>query len=142
MSTPKVVLDSTTGRRDGPSSPPLACSWTVSSPGTAWIRLAGVLDFMTVAQLARSLQELGERALLVLDMRELDSIDFFGVHAIANASNRAREIGGRLVLLRAAQDVDHMFVRAGRLGDVEIGELKVGEPSTQALRRLAAEEAG
>jgi anti-anti-sigma regulatory factor len=87
-----------------------------------------------VSELARTLRELGARArLIVLDMRELDLIDFFGVHAIANASSKAREMGLRLVLLRGAPDIDRMFTLAGRLHEVEIGDLESGEPTAQAL---------
>ena len=38
--------------------------------------------------------------LVVLDLRELAFMDSSGVHAIVNASIRARQVGRRLVLLR------------------------------------------
>jgi anti-anti-sigma regulatory factor len=73
----------------------------------------------------------------VLDLRELELIDFFGVHAIANACTSAREIGRRVVLLRVAPEIDRMFALAGRLEEVEIGDLEAGEPAGEALLRFA-----
>ena len=141
MSRTQVLPDPIAGRPDGAQSTPFACSWTDRCPDGAWLRVAGVLDFATVSQLARTLREraLGER-LIVLDLRELESIDLFGVHAIANASARARKMRRRLVVLRGAPDVDRMFKQAGRLDELEIGDLKSGEPPVQLLMRLAEKE--
>ncbi len=134
MSRMQVLPEVLASQRESAHSPPFACSWTDSGPDTAWVHLAGALDFATVSELARTLRELGARArLIVLDMRELDLIDFFGVHAIANASSKAREMGLRLVLLRGAPDIDRMFTLAGRLHEVEIGDPESGEPTAQAL---------
>jgi anti-anti-sigma factor len=137
MSRTQVLPDSIASHRDSAHSPPFVCSRTDSGPDTALVRLAGALDFASVSQLARTLRELGACArVIVLDLRELELIDFFGVHAIANASTRGREIGHRLVLLRGAPDIDRMFTLAGRLDEVEIRDLEPGEPSDEALLRL------
>lgn len=138
MPRTQVLADSSASRRDSSHSPPFACSWTNSGPDSAWVHLAGPLEFSTVSQLARALRELGAGArLIVLDLRELELIDYFGIHAIANASAKARELGHRLVVLRGAQDIDRMFMLAGRLAEVEIDDLESGVPRAQALLRLA-----
>ncbi|MDQ6803739.1 MAG: STAS domain-containing protein [Actinomycetota bacterium] len=94
-----------------------------------------------MSQLARTLRELGAWArLIVFDLRELELIDYFGVHAIANASTRAREVGRRLVVVSGVPEIDRMFTLAGRLHEVEIGDLESGEPAAQALRRLTAQQ--
>lgn len=135
MPRTQFLPDSTASRRDNAPSPLFSCSSTNSGSDTAWVHLAGVLDFATVSQLARTLREIPACArLIVLDLRELELIDFFGVHAIANASIKARAIGRRLVLLRGAPDIDRMFTLAGRLDEVEIGDLESEEPVAQALR--------
>jgi anti-anti-sigma factor len=138
MSRTRVLPVSIATRQDGAQSLPFDCSWTDCSPGAALVHLAGVLDFGTVSQLARTLHELGASAqVIVLDLRELVRIDFFGVHAIANACTSAREIGRRVVLLRVTPEIDRMFTLAGRLEDVEIGDLEAGELADEALRRFA-----
>ncbi len=135
-----VLPDSIASRRDSAGSLPLVCSSTESSPDAAWVRLAGALDFATVSQLAGVLRELGACArLIVLDLRELELIDFFGVHAIANASATARHAGRRLVLIRGGPDIDRMFHLAGRLAEVEMGDLESGELAARALLRLATQ---
>jgi hypothetical protein len=45
------------------------------------------------------------------------------VHAIVNASLRARQVGHRLVLLRGGLDVDRVFTLTGSSDDVEIVDL-------------------
>jgi anti-anti-sigma factor len=71
-------------------------------PDVAWVHAAGELDIATVPQLVQMLLVSQLRArVVVLDLRELEFVDTSGVHAIMNASIRARRLGGRLVLLRA-----------------------------------------
>jgi anti-anti-sigma factor len=82
----------------------LVCSWTDDGPDAAWVHASGELGIATVPQLVRILRLSQLRArLVVLDLRELELIDSSGVHAIVNASIRARRLGGRLVLLRPHQ---------------------------------------
>jgi len=143
MASPQV-LHLPRSRASRPSTahaPPFTCSSTNQCPDAAWLHLAGDLDFATVSQLARALREFApSKRLIVLDLRELESIDYFGVHAIANASVRACKLGCRIVLLRGIPDVDRMFTHAGRLGDLEIGDLEPGEPPIQVLLQLAEQE--
>jgi anti-anti-sigma factor len=103
---------------------PFACSWTNGVLDSANVHVIGELDIATTPQLQRTLREPQLQAqLVVLDMREVAFIDASGVHAIVNASLRAREVGHRLVLLRGGLDVDRVFTLTGSSGDVEIVDL-------------------
>jgi anti-anti-sigma regulatory factor len=62
------------------------------------------------------------------------------VHAIVNASARARQRGRRLVVLRGPPDVDRVFSLTGSAGDVESGDVEPVEPSVQALLRRDARD--
>jgi anti-sigma B factor antagonist len=118
--------------------PAFACSWTGDGADAAWVRVAGELDLATTPQLVRTLRACQLRARLVaLDLRGLEFMDSSGVHAIVNASVRARRLGGRLILLRASRDVDRMFRLTGSSDQVEIGELGTGQGLPQALLQVA-----
>ena len=116
--------------------PPLTlnCSWAVGSPDVAWVHAAGELDIATVPQLVQILlvSQLQARV-VVLDLRELEFVDSSGVHAIMNASIRARRLGGRLVLLHAPPNVDRMLTLAACSDVLEIGDLDPVEPPLEAL---------
>ncbi|MDP9228938.1 MAG: STAS domain-containing protein, partial [Actinomycetota bacterium] len=74
------------------ASPPFVCSWTTGGLDAGWVHLAGALDIETVPQLERALREPQlQRHLVVLDMGELSFMDCSGVHAIVDASVRARK---------------------------------------------------
>ena len=71
-------------------------------------------------------------------MRELAFMDSSGVHAIVNASARARQLGRRLVVLRGPPDVDRVFSLTGNSADVENGDARPGRairPGAPATRR-------
>jgi anti-sigma B factor antagonist len=103
---------------------PFVCSWTNGSLNSASVHIAGELDIATTPQLQATLLEPRLQAqLVVLDLREVAFIDASGVHAIVNASIRARRVGNRLVLLRGGLDVDRVFTLTGSTGDVEIVDL-------------------
>jgi anti-sigma B factor antagonist len=102
---------------------PFVCSSTPGGLDAAWVHVAGALDIATSPQLERTLAESAAR-LVVLDMRELGFMDCSGVHAIVDASHRAREDGRRLILLRGAPNVDRVFALTGSSDGVEIGDLE------------------
>jgi anti-sigma B factor antagonist len=132
MPNAQVLADSVTGSTDA-LPPAFVCSRTEDGLDAAWVRVAGELDLATVPQLERSLQEPQLQArLVVLDLRKLAFMDSAGVHAIVNASIRARHVGGRLVLLRGPANVDRVFRLAGSSDDLEIRE----DPAELPVRAL------
>ena len=121
--------------------PGFVCSWTDGGQDAAWMHVPGELDIATVPQMQRTLREPHlEARLVVLDLRQLDFIDVSGVHAIVNASIRARRDGRRLVLLRGPPNVDRMFTLTGSSDDIELGDLERHEPAIQVLLQLAGRD--
>ena len=140
MPRPEAAPDSIAGRANV-LAPPFGCSWTDGGLNAAWVHVEGELDIDTTPQLEQTLRDPQSRArLIVLDMRELAFMDSSGVHAIDNASARARQLGRRLVLLRGPPDVDRVFTLTGNSADVENGELEPVEPAVRALLRLGEED--
>jgi anti-anti-sigma factor len=134
-----VLPDSLAGHADV-VPPGLVCSWTDGGLDAAWVQVAGELNLATVPQLVRTLREPQLQArLVVLDLRELAFMDCSAVQAIVDASSRARQAGRRLVLLRGPPSVDQMFTLTGCSGELEIGDLDLGEPPAQVLLQLAEE---
>lgn len=50
---------------------------------------------------------------VILDLRGLTFCDSTGVHIVLNAANRARDLGGRLVVVPAPPDVHRVFELTG-----------------------------
>ena len=122
-------------------APPFECSWTEGGLNAAWVHLTGELDVETTPQLEQTLSDPESQArLVVLDLRELAFMDSSGVHAIVNASARARQRGRRLVVLRGPPEVDRVFRLTGNSGDVESGDVDPVEPAVEALLRLGVED--
>jgi anti-anti-sigma factor len=93
-------------------------------------------DIATVPQLEQTLREPRSQVpLLVLDLSELLFIDSSGVHAIVNASLRARQAGRRLVLLRCPANLERLFRLAGNHDDVEISDVDPAESPVGAVPR-------
>jgi anti-anti-sigma regulatory factor len=86
-------------------------------------------------RLKRVLRALRAR-LVVLDLRELAFMDSSGVHAIVEASIRARQLGNRLLLLSGPPGVDRVFTLTASTDDVLSGDINAVEPSAQALMEL------
>ena len=140
MPRPLDPLDSLAGRAHA-LAPRFECTWSEGGLNAAWIHLCGELDVDTTPQLEQTLSDPDSQAgLMVVDMREVAFMDSCGVHAIVNASARARQRGRRLVVLRGPPDVDRVFSLTGNSGDVENGDVEPVEPSVQALLRLGAED--
>jgi anti-sigma B factor antagonist len=118
------------------------CSHTNGGLDAAWVHVAGELDIATTPRLESTLRELHSQALLVvLDLREVEFVDSSGVHAIVDASVRARRAARRLVVVRNPATVDRVFTLTESFHEVDIGDLHPAEPPVQVLLRLAAEDA-
>jgi anti-sigma B factor antagonist len=116
--------------------PAFACTATHGGLDAAWVHVAGELDIATAPELSRTLHESQQLAhLTVLDLRELAFMDCAGVHAIIDASLRARRDGRRLVLVRGRPDVYRMFTLTGSTDDVDIGDPDPVQPPPHAAQR-------
>ena len=99
MPRPQIPTTSHLGRANA-LAPPFECTWSEGGLNAAWVHLTGELDVDTTPQLEETLSHPDSQArLVVVDMRELAFMDSSGVHAIVNASARARQRGSRLVIL-------------------------------------------
>jgi anti-anti-sigma factor len=102
------------------------------------VRVGGVIDFDTAPQLERTLRQAELRSrLIVLDLRGLSSIDIAAVHVIVYAETHARRTGRRLVLVRGAPQVDHVFDLTGASEVLEIVDLERAAPAIQVVLQLA-----
>jgi anti-anti-sigma factor len=128
--------DSLSARTDE-RPPRFECSSTNGRLNAIWIRVTGALDIATTPQLERTLR--GPEAhgqLVVLDLTDLASINSSGVHAIVDASVRARHAGSELIILRGSSSVDRMLALTEVAGEIRIGDrLTTAEPSVGSLQR-------
>ena len=126
--------------RTGDASPAFHCSCRYGALDAAWIHASGALDFATSPELERALADAHAHArLVVLDLRELTFMGCAGMHAIVEDSRRARQTGGRLVLVRGDPDVYRLFAVTGSLDDVEIADLERAPPLTRTQRSLVSQ---
>jgi len=86
------------------------------------VHIVGELDIATTPQLELTLREaLSQARLVVLDLSGVAFIDGAGVHAIVNATVRARQAGRRLVLLSGPAHVERLFDLTGAAEHLERG---------------------
>jgi anti-sigma B factor antagonist len=87
------------------------------------------MDLASGPRLAATLREAQlEARMVVVDLRELTFIDSSGVHVILAAADRARQEGGRLMLVRGPVQVDRVFTLTGAFAQVMIFDLDPTEP--------------
>ena len=131
----QVVPDSIADRAEA-LLPAFACSCTEGGLDAAWVHVSGELDVATTPKLVRTLREAQLRSqLVVLDLRELTFMDCTAVHAIVNASIRARRVGRQLILMRGPPNVDRLFTLTGTSDQVETGDVGLVEPHVQTHQR-------
>jgi anti-sigma B factor antagonist len=135
MPDPQFLPESTSGRTE--FLQPFECC-TDGALDAAWVHVAGDLDIATTPRLAQRLSE-AEARLVVLDLRELAFMDSSGVHAIVDASSRARQHGRRLLLVRGPAHIDRIFSLTGHSDEVETGDLgPVESPAGSRQRSLVS----
>jgi anti-anti-sigma factor len=73
--------------------------------------LCGELDLASSEEVEAELKQVESSApaILVLDLRELEFMDSTGLRTVLAADARARERGGRLVVVRPPEEVDRVF---------------------------------
>ena len=84
---------------------------TEQDQGAPRLVVSGELDLASAEQLDSQLKriESSEPAMIVLDLRELEFMDSTGLRTVLAADARARERGGRLVVVRAPDEVNRVF---------------------------------
>ena len=118
----------------GNTALPFLCSWQTGGSGAAWVHVAGELDPASSPQLEETLAEAQLAArMVVLDLRELTSIELSGVHVILDAADRARRCWGRLMLVRGPAEVDRELTLSGASEEMLIFELDSTEPARTLL---------
>jgi anti-anti-sigma factor len=118
--------------------PGFRCTLRQSGGDAAWVRVIGELDIATAPLLAQTLREAQLRARrVVLDLRELTFMDCAGIHVVVDASNRGRQAGTHLVLVRGPSRVDRLFTLTGASDALEIVDLDPIAPPVPALVKLA-----
>lgn len=113
---------------------PFACRWRLGASGAIWVHVAGELGPTSSPQLGRTLREAQRCAhLVVLDLRELTSIDSSGIHAIRDAGDRGRRYGG-LTIVRGHGEVDRELTVNGVSDQLLVFDLHPAEPAETLLR--------
>lgn len=113
------------------------CSLVNGDPDAVCVHAIGELDIATTPRLELALRDaLLMARLVVLDLGDLAFIDSAGIHAIVNASIRAREGARRLVILRGPANVDRLFQLTNTLGQLEFAHAdSLGPVCAEASRR-------
>ena len=120
---------------DSPAVPVrFLCRWQRGAFGAAWVLAAGELSPATSPRLCQTLAEAQLCArLVVLDLRELTSIDGSGLDVILDAAEGARRYGGRLMLVRPPGEVDRELTLSGASDQVLVFDLDPAEPARSLL---------
>ena len=125
----------TAARQVAIGSPPesFTCSWR-SGHGARWATLAGELDASTALLLEEALRDAeADAELIVVDMRELTFMDCRGMSVVFQSSERLRQSGRRMLVVRGPRAVDRVFTLTRTAGAMEICDLESGEPADQVL---------
>jgi anti-anti-sigma factor len=101
-----------------------------SAPDTVEVVLSGELDISTLEQAQRqvSAAELGEPALLVVDLSGLAFVDSSGVRLALLADERARAAGRRFALRLGTGPALRVFDALGLLGKLDVLPGPGGDP--------------
>lgn len=101
---------------------------------TARLSVSGELDIATAPQLDHGLAGAqADAALVILDLRELQFMDSSGANLIAAAGGRARQAGGRLVVVRGPVQVERIFALVGLDRQLELVDHPPATPSAPVL---------
>ena len=84
---------------------------TEQDQGAPRLVVSGELDLASAEELEAHLKQLEapEPDVLVLDLRELEFMDSTGLRTVIAADARAKDRGGRLIVVRAPEEVDRVF---------------------------------
>lgn len=101
---------------------------------TVRLSVSGELDIATAPQLDHALGcAQADAALVILDSRELQFMDSSGAHLTVAARGRARQAGGRLVVVRGPVQVERIFALVGLDRQLELVDRPPATPSAPVL---------
>jgi len=114
------------------------CTLQAGDLGPSWVHVAGDLDSGSAPRLEHALRHTDTRPrMVVLDLRELRSIDSSGVAVIIDAATKARRAQRRLMLIRGPSQVDRALARVGAENVLEIVDLEPPDRISRPHRPLA-----
>ena len=123
-----VTFPDFSANRDVAVGRPFVCTLRIGDLGPTWVHASGDLDVTGAPRLAEALRlTRTTQRLVVLDLRDLSSIDLHGVHVIVVAGERARRAGPRLMVVRGRPAVDRMFARSGAAVLIDVVDLDAAE---------------
>jgi anti-anti-sigma factor len=134
----KVIAPGSTQTRSDALTRGFVCSCACRGRDVATVRVRGDLDAGTAPELGRLLRKIQRHARVVLlDLRQLGSVDPCGTQVIIAAGTRARRPGGRLIVVRGPTLADHVMMLNTKSSTVEVVYLDPDLPAIQALLELA-----
>jgi anti-anti-sigma factor len=126
----QVLSQASTAAGPYAEPPPFICTWEAGGSRAAWVYVGGRLDAVTSPVLRETLDEARlDTRLVVLDLREVTSIDSSSVRVILNAAAEARREWGRLMLVRGSIPVERMLTLARVTDQIFTFDLAPDEPS-------------
>ena len=112
-----------------------ACRWRLQGREAASVRVAGEVDMATASQLGDTLREaLAHARLVLVDLREMLFMDSSGLRVILDASLRAREQRGRVVLAGVPAQVEALLDVTGTRPHLDLLETWPPEPADHGER--------
>jgi anti-sigma B factor antagonist len=115
-----------------------SCTWR-SGYGAKWATLAGELDALTAPLLEAALRDAEADAdLVVVDLRPLAFMDRSGVRVIFQSSERLRQSGRLMAVVRGSGPVARALTLVRAASAIQVFDLEPAEPAFQVLLQLAA----
>ena len=102
-----------------------ACRWRLQGREAASVRVSGEVDLATAPRLDHTLREaLAHARLVLVDLREMLFMDSSGLRVILDASVRAREQRGRVVLAGVPAQVEALLDVTGTRPHLDLLETR------------------
>lgn len=132
-----VVFPNFSATRERRPGPLFLCTLHASRVGPTWVHVAGDLDITSAPQLEQALRHMDWWRLVILDLRELSLLDASVVDVIVRASQRARRVQGRLMLIRMPGQFDRVLALADGAAALEFYDLDPLAPQTRVFATRA-----
>ena len=123
----------------GDAAPGLfSCTWQ-RGYGARWATLGEELDACTAPLLDDSLHDAEADAdLIVVDLRNLAFMDCAGMRVVSQSSERLRQSGRLMVVVRGRGPADRVLTLTRAAGATQLFELEPEEPEFEVLLKLVS----